>query len=76
MQNFKTKKGETIMKLSSLMHEMQEILDETMTDVEKFELNFNKRAGTRIRKTMQTVKNLAQEIRLAVQEIKESRKEM
>jgi hypothetical protein len=75
MQNFKTKKGETIMKLSSLMHEMQEILDETMTDVEKFELNFNKRAGTRIRKTMQTVKNLAQEIRLAVQEIKESRKE-
>ena len=38
-------------------------------DVEKFE-DGNKSAGTRIRKNMQDVKSLAQQVRVEVQEMK------
>lgn len=39
-------------------------------DVEKFYKKHNKAAGTRVRKAMQELKNLAQEIRVDVQERK------
>lgn len=46
-------------------------LQEGINDVEKFEAG-NMSAGTRVRKVMQDVKSLAQNIRVEVQEIKNS----
>ena len=51
------------------MNDMMQTLIATAVDVEKFEQG-NKSAGTRIRKAMQDIKNLAQEVRVEVQEIK------
>ena len=48
---------------------MLETLKDGIPDLEKFEAG-NNSAGTRVRKTMQTVKGLAQEIRTTVQEQK------
>ena len=48
---------------------IQEVLNNVQTDVEKFG-NGNKAAGTRIRKAMQEIKNLAQSVRTEVQTIK------
>ncbi len=39
-------------------------------DVEKFYIKGNKAAAVRIRKSMQEIKNLAQEVRVHVQETK------
>ena len=55
--------------LNSKMNEIMQTLIATAVDVEKFEQG-NKSAGTRIRKSMQEIKNLAQEVRVEVQEIK------
>tara|TARA_Y100000593_G_C4048080_1_gene208368 strand:- start:245 stop:433 length:189 start_codon:yes stop_codon:yes gene_type:complete len=46
------------------------LLEETREDHDKFFTNGNNAAGTRVRKTMQTVKTLAQELRVEVQETK------
>ena len=46
-------------------------LEKGIDDVEKCE-DGNKSAGTRIRKNMQNVKNLAQQVRVEVQEVKNS----
>ncbi len=51
------------------IEKIQEVLEQTQNDVEKFN-NGNKSAGTRIRKAMQEIKGLAQEVRLHVQSIK------
>jgi hypothetical protein len=51
------------------IQKIQEVLDGALTDVDKFN-NGNKSAGTRIRKAMQQIKGLAQEVRLHVQSIK------
>ena len=50
---------------------IQEVLNNVQTDVEKFG-NGNKAAGTRIRKAMQEIKTLAQDVRTQVQTIKNS----
>ena len=50
---------------------IQEVLNSVQTDVEKFG-NGNSAAGTRIRKAMQEIKGLAQEVRSEVQTIKNS----
>jgi len=55
--------------VTKLYNEMLVNLEKGITDIEKFE-DGNKSAGTRIRKNMQTVKNLAQQIRVEVQEVK------
>ena len=55
--------------LNSKMNEMMQSLISTAVDVEKFEQG-NKSAGTRIRKAMQEIKTMAQEVRVEVQEIK------
>ncbi len=55
------------------MKKFDEIRDHVMSlegDFEKFYEKENQAAGTRIRKGMQELKNLAQEIRLDVQNIK------
>tara|TARA_B110000196_G_scaffold225544_1_gene194423 strand:+ start:207 stop:401 length:195 start_codon:yes stop_codon:yes gene_type:complete len=56
-------------KVSKLFDEMQNILNDSQNDVNKF-CEGNSSAGTRVRKVMQSMKALAQEIRTEVQEQK------
>ena len=53
--------------MMSRHQQLQDKLDEVKDDFEKFYDKENKAAGTRIRKAMQDLKNLAQEIRVEVQ---------
>tara|TARA_R100001443_G_scaffold45059_1_gene58071 strand:- start:751 stop:945 length:195 start_codon:yes stop_codon:yes gene_type:complete len=53
-------------KLNSLFDELQDAVNDCQTDVTKF-VEGNNSAGTRVRKAMQTVKSLAQEVRIEVQ---------
>jgi methyl-accepting chemotaxis protein len=55
--------------VTKLYNQMLVNLEKGIDDVEKFE-DGNKSAGTRVRKSMQEVKNLAQQIRVEVQEVK------
>ena len=57
--------------VTKLYNKMCLTLERGIEDVEKFE-DGNKSAGTRIRKNMQNVKNLAQQVRVEVQEVKNS----
>ena len=54
------------------VNRIQEVLNNVQTDVEKFVGNGNKAAVTRIRKAMQEIKTLAQDVRTEVQAIKNS----
>ena len=56
-------------KLDSLFDKLQDVINDCQTDVSKF-VDGNNSAGTRVRKAMQTVKSLAQEVRLEVQDQK------
>ena len=56
-------------KLEKMYQEIATNLEESMNDLEKFEEG-NMSAGTRVRKNMQGIKNLAQQVRLEVQEMK------
>ena len=58
-------------KLDSLFDSLQDVINDCQTDVSKF-VDGNNSAGTRVRKAMQTVKSLAQEVRLEVQDQKNS----
>jgi hypothetical protein len=51
-------------------NEIKTIVESVSSDVEKFYVKGNKAAAVRIRKAMQDIKNLAQELRLHVQETK------
>ncbi|WP_288880178.1 histone H1 [Pedobacter panaciterrae] len=53
---------------------VKEVLASVEADVEKFYSAGNSAAGTRVRKAMQDLKNLAQEIRAEVTEKKNSAK--
>ena len=57
--------------VSKLFDEMQNMLNDSQGDVTKF-CEGNNSAGTRVRKTMQAIKALAQEVRTEVQEQKTS----
>ena len=59
----------TMTELQRMYNEMVVTLEKGINDLEKFE-DGNMSAGTRVRKTMQTVKDLAQKTRVAVQEQK------
>lgn len=52
--------------MTDLLQQMQTELDAIQADVQKFTEKGNKAAGTRIRKSMQTIKSLAQDVRVAV----------
>jgi hypothetical protein len=56
--------------MSTNFQKIQELVKATEEDVEKFFVKGNKAAGTRIRKSMQELKSLAQTMRLEVQEFK------
>ena len=54
--------------IQDLITQLEEVLAETRLDAEKFDTKGNKAAGTRVRKAMQAVKALAQDVRVAVSE--------
>ena len=56
-------------KLDSLYDELQNVINDNQSDVTKF-VEGNNSAGTRVRKAMQTIKSLAQEVRVEVQDQK------
>ena len=51
-------------------NEIKEIIETVSDDIEKFYQKGNKSAAVRIRKAMQNIKTLAQELRIHVQETK------
>ena len=55
--------------LSSTFDDLQDAINDCQSDVTKF-VEGNNSAGTRVRKAMQLVKQLAQNIRLEVQDQK------
>ena len=55
--------------LDSTFDELQDAINDCQTDVTKF-IEGNNSAGTRVRKAMQEVKSLAQDIRVEVQDQK------
>jgi hypothetical protein len=56
-------------KLNSAFDELQDAINDCQSDVTKF-IEGNNSAGTRVRKAMQVVKQLAQNIRVEVQDQK------
>ena len=52
--------------ITKTLHNMSEQLADAINDAEKFDAG-NNSAGTRVRKAMQNIKSLAQNIRLEVQ---------
>jgi len=56
-------------KLDSLFDSLQDVINDCQSDVSKF-VDGNNSAGTRVRKAMQTVKSLAQDVRVEVQDQK------
>ena len=55
--------------LNQTFDNLQDVINDCQTDVTKF-IEGNNSAGTRVRKAMQAVKSLAQEVRLEVQDQK------
>ena len=55
--------------LDSLFDNLQDVINDCQADVTKF-IEGNNSAGTRVRKAMQVVKQLAQDVRVEVQEQK------
>ena len=53
-------------KLDNLYDELQNIINDSQSDVTKF-VEGNNSAGTRVRKAMQNIKNLAQQVRVEIQ---------
>ena len=55
--------------LNTLFDDLQDVVNDCQTDLTKF-VDGNNSAGTRVRKAMQTIKSLAQDVRVEVQEQK------
>ena len=55
--------------LNSTFDDLQDAINDCQSDVTKF-VEGNNSAGTRVRKAMQTVKSLAQDVRVEVQDQK------
>ena len=56
-------------KLNSTFDQLQDVVNDCQTDIIKF-VDGNNSAGTRVRKAMQAIKQLAQEVRKEVQDQK------
>ena len=63
------------MMIIELFDKLNAVIADSMVDVEKFDVGKNNAAGVRVRKSMQDVKAIAQEIRKTVSDIKLTRKE-
>ena len=59
------------MNLPELLDTMQDEMHRAHEEIEKF-MSGNKSAGTRARKSMQTIKTVAQDVRTQIQTIKNS----
>ena len=59
------------MDLNELLNAMQDEMHSAHEEIEKF-MGGNKSAGTRARKSMQTIKEAAQNVRTTIQSIKNS----
>ena len=57
--------------INQTFDDLQDAINDCQTDVTKF-IEGNNSAGTRVRKAMQAVKSLAQEVRIEVQDQKNS----
>ena len=57
--------------LSNTFDDLQDAINDCQSDVTKF-IDGNNSAGTRVRKAMQAVKQLAQDVRVEVQDQKNS----
>ena len=57
--------------LNQTFDDLQDAINDCQTDVTKF-IEGNNSAGTRVRKAMQLIKGLAQEIRIEVQDQKKN----
>ena len=57
------------MNIIEILKKMQDVINLAMTDGEKFDKG-NNAAGTRVRKHMQELKNMAQDVRVKISEIK------
>ena len=55
--------------LNNTFDDLQSVINDCQTDVTKF-VEGNNSAGTRVRKAMQVVKSLAQDVRVEVQDQK------
>ena len=55
--------------LNTLFDDLQDTVNDCQADLTKF-VEGNNSAGTRVRKAMQTIKSLAQEVRVEVQDQK------
>ena len=55
--------------LNTLFDDLQDTVNDCQTDLTKF-VEGNNSAGTRIRKAMQAIKSVAQEVRIEVQDQK------
>jgi len=56
--------------MEELLNQITETVDSIREDAAKFEEKGNGAAGTRVRKAMQTIKGLAQDIRVHISEAK------
>lgn len=61
------------MNVLEIFEQIKETVNNIEADVNKFD-NGNNAAGTRVRKAMQDLKALAQEMRVTVQEVKNAEK--
>lgn len=58
--------------MEQLLNQIVEVVDSIREDAAKFEEKGNGAAGTRVRKAMQTIKTLAQDVRNHVSEAKKA----
>jgi len=58
--------------MEDLLNQIAAAVDSVREDAAKFEEKGNGAAGTRVRKAMQTIKNLAQDVRVKVSEAKKA----
>ena len=58
-------------KLNTTFDQLQDVVNDCQTDIIKF-VEGNNSAGTRVRKAMQAIKSLAQDVRVEVQDQKNS----
>jgi hypothetical protein len=56
-------------KLNNTFDQLQDVVNDCQTDIIKF-VDGNNSAGTRVRKAMQAIKSLAQDVRIEVQDQK------
>lgn len=63
------------MNIKDYIKDLEEVIEQVKVDVEKFDTKGNKAAGTRVRKAMQEIKAIAQNVRLAIRDKNQADKE-